>query len=85
MLSLLLSVAELSGAAALAQSPTPDVIARGQKEFQQSCGFCHGPDATGARGPDLVRSAVVAHDVEGNLIGEVIRNGRPDTKDLPDF
>jgi cytochrome c oxidase cbb3-type subunit 3 len=82
MLSLLLSVAELSGAAALAQSPPPDVIARGQKEFQQSCGFCHGPDATGARGPDLVRSAVVAHDVEGNLIGEVIRNGRPD-KGMP--
>jgi cytochrome c oxidase cbb3-type subunit III len=51
---------------------------RGQKQFQQSCGFCHGADATGARGPDLVRSPLVAHDVKGDLIGDVIRHGRPD-------
>jgi cytochrome c oxidase cbb3-type subunit 3 len=51
---------------------------RGAQLFRQSCGFCHGPDATGARGPDLVRSPLVAHDVDGNLIGPVIRNGRPD-------
>ena len=55
---------------------------RGRKLFEQSCGFCHGPDATGARGPDLVRSPLVAHDVNGNLIGEVIRRGRPD-KGMP--
>lgn len=55
---------------------------RGKQQFVQSCGFCHGPDATGARGPDLVRSAVVAHDQKGDLIGEVIRNGRPD-KGMP--
>lgn len=55
---------------------------RGKKLFGQSCGFCHGPDATGARGPDLVRSPLVAHDVNGNLIGEVIKNGRPD-KGMP--
>jgi len=78
MLSLLFYLTALSGAAALAQSTPAEVITRGQREFQQSCAFCHGPDATGARGPDLVRSAVVAHDVEGNLIGEVIHNGRPD-------
>jgi cytochrome c oxidase cbb3-type subunit III len=56
--------------------------ARGKSFFGQSCGFCHGPDATGARGPDLVRSAMLAHDVNGNLIGEVIKNGRPD-KGMP--
>ena len=55
---------------------------RGRMLFEQSCGFCHGPDATGARGPDLVRSVLVAHDVNGNLIGEVIRQGRPD-KGMP--
>lgn len=82
LLPLLLFLAESSGAAALAQSPPPEAIARGQKEFKQSCAFCHGPDATGARGSDLVRSTVVAHDVGGNLIGEVIRNGRPD-KGMP--
>jgi cytochrome c oxidase cbb3-type subunit III len=51
---------------------------RGRKQFEQSCGFCHGADATGARGPDLVRSPLLAHDVKGNEIGPVIRQGRPD-------
>jgi cytochrome c oxidase cbb3-type subunit III len=55
---------------------------RGQGTFKQSCGFCHGEDATGARGPDLVRSPLVAHDVKGNLIGDVVRQGRPD-KGMP--
>jgi cytochrome c oxidase cbb3-type subunit III len=65
------------------QSETPDpAIERGHKQFEQACGFCHGPDATGARGPDLVRSPLVAHDVKGDLIGEVIRHGRPD-KGMP--
>ena len=65
------------------QSVSPDpAIERGHKNFAQSCGFCHGPDATGARGPDLVRSPLVAHDVKGDKIGEVIRQGRPD-KGMP--
>jgi cytochrome c oxidase cbb3-type subunit 3 len=55
---------------------------RGKKQFASSCGFCHGPDATGARAPDLVRSSLVAHDTNGNLIGEVIKNGRID-KGMP--
>lgn len=62
-----------------AQDPA---IERGHKQFVQGCGFCHGPDATGARGPDLVRSPLVAHDVKGDKIGEVIRMGRPD-KGMP--
>lgn len=57
-------------------------VERGHKQFVQSCGFCHGADATGARGPDLVRSPLVAHDVRGDLIGDVIRRGRPD-KGMP--
>jgi cytochrome c oxidase cbb3-type subunit III len=66
------------------QAPAKDTATsdRGRKLFEQSCGFCHGTDATGARGPDLVRSPLVAHDVSGNLIGEVIRHGRPD-KGMP--
>ena len=65
------------------QSGTPDLaIERGHQQFGQSCGFCHGADATGARGPDLVRSPLVAHDVKGDLIGDVIRHGRPD-KGMP--
>lgn len=72
-----------AGSAAQAQHP-PDaaVIQRGSQQFQQSCAFCHGPDATGGRGPDLIRSPLVAHDVNGDLIGPVIHNGRPD-KGMP--
>ena len=68
-----------------AQTPAnsdKEQIARGHKLFQQSCGFCHGADATGARGPDLVRSPLVAHDVKGELISAVIHQGRPD-KGMP--
>lgn len=64
-------------------SPAKDpAVERGRKQFTESCGFCHGADATGARGPDLVRSPLVAHDVKGDQIGEVIRRGRPD-KGMP--
>jgi len=65
-----------------AKQAAAEAAARGKKQFAQSRGFCHGPDATGARGPDLVRSTILAHDVNGNLIGEVIKNGRPD-KGMP--
>ncbi len=69
--------------AAWSQSVSQDAaIERGHKQFEQACGFCHGPDATGARGPDLVRSPIVAHDVKGDQIGDVIRQGRPD-KGMP--
>ena len=60
----------------------PAAAERGRKQFAQSCGFCHGADATGARGPDLVRSPLVAHDVKGDQIGQVIHEGRPD-KGMP--
>lgn len=73
----------VSNAPARQQTDTADpAIERGHKQFGQACGFCHGLDATGARGPDLVRSPLVAHDVKGDLIGEVIRHGRPD-KGMP--
>src|SRR5438105_8484307 len=73
----------LRNSAARPQATSKDpAVERGHKQFEQSCGFCHGADATGARGPDLVRSPLVAHDVKGDLIGEVIRHGRPD-KGMP--
>ncbi len=56
--------------------------ARGQTQYTESCAFCHGADATGARGPDLLRSPIVAHDVKGDKIGEVVHNGRPE-KGMP--
>jgi cytochrome c oxidase cbb3-type subunit III len=62
--------------------PENEEAARGQTQFTASCAFCHGADATGARGPDLLRSPIVVHDVKGNLIGDVVHNGRPD-KGMP--
>src|SRR5215470_17793456 len=65
------------------QADAKDAAAkRGRAQFAQTCAFCHGPDATGGRGPDLIRSALVAHAQKGELIGEVIRSGRPD-KGMP--
>ena len=60
-----------------------EAVQRGRSQFAQSCAFCHGPNATGGtHGPSLIRSAVVRHDENGNLIGAVIREGRPD-KGMP--
>jgi cytochrome c oxidase cbb3-type subunit 3 len=77
----------LSGSARLAAQERAAAVdsaavERGRQQFGQSCGFCHGADATGARGPDLVRSPLVAHDVKGDQIGPVIKQGRPD-KGMP--
>lgn len=61
---------------------SPEALERGRKEFVKSCGFCHGPAATGGEGPNLIRSTLVRHDKNGDLIGPVIRNGRPE-KGMP--
>jgi cytochrome c oxidase cbb3-type subunit 3 len=70
----------------LAPGPPPDpaAVARGEKLFVPTCGFCHGPDATGRSGPDLVRSPLVIRDEKGSLIGPVVHNGRPG-KGMPAF
>jgi cytochrome c oxidase cbb3-type subunit III len=56
----------------------------GRGFFKSSWFFCPGDFATGARAPDLVRSPLVNHDDHGNLLGPVIRNGRPD-RGMPSF
>jgi cytochrome c oxidase cbb3-type subunit III len=59
------------------QTYAPELIATGRTLFGTNCGFCHGLDAAGANGgADLTRSLLVAEDVRGNLIGEVVRTGR---------
>lgn len=57
---------------------------RGRATFKQSCAVCHAEDATGGRGPDLIRSSLVRHDKDGDQIGPVITGGRPD-KGMPPF
>ena len=69
--------------------PPADAVERGQKQFVIQCGGCHGADARGDdNGPDLVRSEIVLDDEQGNLIGPVVRKGRPNEGmpafDLPD-
>jgi mono/diheme cytochrome c family protein len=69
--------------------PPSDAGDRGQKQFVVQCGSCHGANARGDdNGPDLVRSEIVLDDEQGNLIGPVVRKGRPNEGmpafDLPD-
>lgn len=55
------------------------LVEQGSTIFAAQCGFCHGRDARGgASGADLARSELVAEDVRGDRIGEVLRAGRPD-------
>lgn len=51
-------------------------VQRGRAEFQRSCAMCHGPEAKGASGPNLMESSLVRHDERGELIGRVIREGK---------
>lgn len=67
------------------KSYPPELVQTGAGLFRQDCSFCHGRDAAGGEsGPDLTRSHLVTRDVNGDRIGPVIRNGRPD-KGMPPF
>ena len=68
----------------LAPPADPEAAARGQKVYAQACAFCHGPNATGAEGPDLLRSSIVLHDDKGEKIGSFLQKGRPD-RGMPAF
>ena len=58
---------------------------RGKRTYSANCAFCHGGNAKGGEsGPDLLRSITVLHDENGDLIGQVVLNGRPD-KGMPKF
>jgi cytochrome c oxidase cbb3-type subunit 3 len=81
---LLLLFTLTAGLLPAADAPNPDAAKRGALKFKSACGFCHGDDATGSRAPDLIRSAILSHDVDGELLGPMIREGRPD-KGMPGF
>jgi cytochrome c oxidase cbb3-type subunit III len=68
----------------LGRMPDATMAAAGAKLFGPTCGFCHGADARGASAPDLLRSAVVLDDNQGELIGATVHEGRP-TKGMPAF
>jgi cytochrome c oxidase cbb3-type subunit III len=68
----------------LGKMPDAKLAAEGAKIFGPTCGFCHGADARGGTGPDLLRSAVVLDDTQGELIGQTVHQGRP-AKGMPAF
>src|ERR1035437_855087 len=79
-MKILLTAIALGGLALAQQN---DAVKRGQQQYTKSCAFCHGANGDGgAEGPSLIRSALLRHDNNGDLIGPVIREGRPD-KGMP--
>ena len=68
----------------LGRQPDPQLASEGKKIFGPTCGFCHGAGGRGGTGPDLLRSSLVLDDDKGELIGPVIRNGRP-RRGMPAF
>lgn len=70
----------------LGLGPPPDTAAAilGEKLYSTNCTFCHGANATGAEGPNLLRSSIVLHDEKGELIGALVHSGRPE-KGMPAF
>ncbi len=70
----------------LGLGPEPDkaAAARGAPLFQQNCGFCHGPQARGAEGPNLITSDIVLGDDHGEHLAPFLKQGRPE-KGMPSF
>jgi len=78
---------DVSGAArsGAKRGATVEQVDAGKGLFAAQCSFCHGRDATGGEGgPDLTASTLVEQDLDGEKIGAVVRNGRPD-KGMPAF
>jgi len=68
----------------LGRAPDAAAAKRGEPLYQQNCSACHGKDARGGQAPNLVRSVLVLHDDKGEEIGQVIKNGRPQSG-MPPF
>lgn len=64
----------------------PDKVAagRGAPVYAQNCAACHGPDARGGIGPNLLYSNQVLGDDHGEKLVPFLRAGRPD-KGMPPF
>ncbi len=70
--------AQPPGQSTTPSEPAAALLSAGKALFLEKCAFCHGPDTAGGEsGPDLTRSALVTADKDGNRIGPVVREGRP--------
>ena len=62
------------------QRPPADsaLVARGQGLYGVHCRACHGPDLRGGDigGPNLLRSQLALNDLEGELMGPIITQGK---------
>jgi cytochrome c oxidase cbb3-type subunit III len=57
----------------------PAVLERGRGLYSVGCAFCHGSEARGGEGgTNLIRSAVILDDRDGELLIPVVRQGRPE-------
>jgi len=68
----------------LGAAPDKAAAQRGAPVFQQNCAFCHGPQARGAEGPNLVVSDTVLGDDHGEHLVPFLKKGRPE-KGMPSF
>lgn len=63
----------------------PAAAERGSGLYASNCSFCHGSQGTGTeQAPALVRNYLVGQDRNGELIGPVIKAGRP-AQGMPAF
>ncbi len=61
----------------LGAAPDEAAAKKGEPLYKQNCATCHGENARGSQGPNLVRSVVVLHDEKGEELGPLIKSGRP--------
>jgi cytochrome c oxidase cbb3-type subunit III len=68
----------------LGRPPDKAAAQRAAPTYQQSCAFCHGPQARGATGPGLITSDIVLGDDHGEVLVPFLKAGRPE-KGMPAF
>lgn len=68
----------------LGTAPDAAAAARGKPAFAENCAACHGPDARGGIGPNLLYSSQVLDDDHGEKLVPFLRTGRPE-KGMPPF
>lgn len=68
----------------LGPAPNRAEAEKGTPLFRQNCSFCHGPEARGAEGPNLVTSELVLDDVHGDKLLPFLKAGRP-SQGMPSF
>ncbi len=68
----------------LGAAPDAAAAGRGKPVYAENCAGCHGPDARGGIGPNLLYSTQVLHDDHGEKLGPWLAVGRPE-KGMPPF